>query len=153
MRRIDTAIRINAPASVVWTVLTDTARYPDWNPFIRSLEGDLATGARLRVRIAPDGAAPMTFRPTVLLCEAGRELRWLGRVLLPGLFDGEHAFRIEPDGAGVCFRHEERFRGLLVAPLWIRMAGPTRAGFEAMNRALKQRAEALAQGNAGGRAA
>jgi len=37
----------------------------------------------------------MTFRPTILKAEPERELRWLGRLLLPGLFDGEHVFEIE----------------------------------------------------------
>ncbi len=37
----------------------------------------------------------MTMRPTVLVAEPGRELRWLGRLLVPGLFDGEHRFTIE----------------------------------------------------------
>ncbi|MBP2311538.1 SRPBCC domain-containing protein [Azospirillum soli] len=143
MRSIQTVIAINAPASVVWSILTDVAAYPAWNPFIRDFQGELVEGARLRVSIAPEGAAPMTFRPTVIRCIPGRELTWLGRVLLPGLFDGEHSFRIESDGAGVRFIHEETFRGLLVPLLWQRIADPTRAGFEAMNRALKQRAEAM----------
>ena len=48
----------------------------------------------------------MTFRPEVLRCEPGRELRWLGHFLVPGLFDGEHAhlleglFGFEPHGRG-----------------------------------------------------
>jgi hypothetical protein len=36
----------------------------------------------------------MTFRPTVLNAETNRELRWLGHLLAPGLFDGEHSFTI-----------------------------------------------------------
>lgn len=144
MRSIRTVIAINAPARVVWSILTDVAAYPAWNPFIRDFQGTVAEGARLRVSIAPEGATPMTFRPTVIRCISDQELTWLGRVLLPGLFDGEHRFRVEPDGAGVRFVHEETFRGLLAPLLWPRIAGPTRAGFEAMNRALKQRAEAMA---------
>lgn len=42
----------------------------------------------------------MTFRPTVLVAEPDRELRWRGRLLVPGLLDGEHAFVVEPRGDG-----------------------------------------------------
>jgi hypothetical protein len=40
-RRIETAIEIDAPPSQVWTLLTDFARMPAWNPFIQSISGSL----------------------------------------------------------------------------------------------------------------
>jgi hypothetical protein len=126
-------------------VLADLDNYPRWNPFIPRIVGTLAAGERLEVRLTPPGGGGMTFRPTVLIATPGRELRWLGHLLVRGLFDGEHRFALEPIGAGwVRFVQEERFTGLLV-PLFARsLDGPTRAGFEAMNRALKDRAEAPA---------
>ena len=33
-------------------VVTDFAAYPEWNPFIRRISGDLREGTRLEVRIA-----------------------------------------------------------------------------------------------------
>jgi hypothetical protein len=98
MRRIATAVDIDAPADVIWRMLVDFDAYPDWNPFIRRLVGEAKVGARLEVTAQPAGRKPMTFRPTVQVAEANRELRWLGRVLVPGIFDGEHAFVIEPQG-------------------------------------------------------
>jgi hypothetical protein len=94
------------------------------------------------VRIEPPGGRGMTFRPTVLTVEPNRELRWLGRLLLPGLFDGEHSFRLEPLATGrVRLVQAERFTGLLV-PILGGMLGNTERGFQAMNQALKERAEA-----------
>lgn len=135
-------IEIDAPPETVWAVLADTARYPEWNPFIRRLSGELREGARLEAEIAPPGGRAMTFKPTVLAAEPARELRWLGRLLLPGLFDGEHAFRIEPVAGGrTRFTQTERFSGILVRPLRKSLA-KTQAGFEQMNEALKRRVEA-----------
>lgn len=143
MRSIETSIEIQAPPATVWRVLTDFAGYPAWNPFIPSIEGEARTGARLRVRIAPPGRSPMTFRPTVLAAEPARELRWLGHLLIPGLFDGEHAFRLEARGPAACLlHHSERFSGLLLPLFGPGMLEATRQGFEAMNAALKRRAEA-----------
>ncbi len=143
MRTIVTDIRIDAPVATVWRVLTDLPRHPEWNPFIRDIRGDLRDGGRLTVAIAPPGGKGMTFRPVVLTFAPERELRWRGRLLVPGLFDGEHWFRLEPEGAGTRFHHGEDFSGLLVAlmgggAMWDR----TRDGFAAMNAALKRRAEA-----------
>ncbi len=140
MRRIDTAIDIAASQAAVWSVLIDFAAYPDWNPFIRRLQGEAKVGARLEVTVQPPGGSAMTFKPTVRAAEPNRELRWLGRVLVPGLFDGEHGFRLEATSAGCRFHHGETFSGLLV-PLFAGMLTRTEQGFVAMNEALKRRVE------------
>ena len=142
MKEIHTEIEINAPTEEVWRVLTDFAAYPEWNPFVRRGEGEVKVGARLHVSIQPSGGKGMSFRPTVLVADPDRELRWLGRLWVPGLFDGEHAFVIEPLGEGrVRFVQRERFGGLLVPLLSKMLDGETRRGFEEMNRTLKLRAE------------
>jgi uncharacterized protein YndB with AHSA1/START domain len=41
MRELSTEIEIDAPPADVWRVLSDSEAYPEWNPFIRKLEGDL----------------------------------------------------------------------------------------------------------------
>jgi hypothetical protein len=83
----------------------------------------------------------MTIRPTVLAAEPERELRWTGRLVLPGLFDGEHRFRIVPiDGQRSRIVHGERFTGILVGFVKGTL-GKTEAGFEQMNAALEQRIE------------
>lgn len=83
----------------------------------------------------------MTFNPTVLGVEPDRELRWLGRLLLPGMLDGEHIFHIEPlDEARSRFTQAERFSGILVG-LFRGKLKKTELGFEQMNATLKARAE------------
>jgi hypothetical protein len=125
----------------VWAVVTDVAAYPEWNPFIRRISGELREGARLEVRIEPPGARATTFKPTVRAVETNRELRWLGRLLVPGIFDGEHSLRIEPRaGGGSRFVQSERFSGVLVG-LVKGMLAKTEVGFEQMNAALKARVE------------
>jgi hypothetical protein len=139
MRTIEHTIDIQAPPARVWQLLTDTDRYQDWNPFIPRLSGRLAPGERLTLTVRP-GRRTMTFRPSVLAVEEGRLLRWRGRLGLPGLFDGEHEFRLEPipDG-GTRFIQRETFTGLLV-PLMPGVLVDTATGFAAMNTALRDRA-------------
>jgi hypothetical protein len=143
MKRLSSEIEISAPPERVWQVLTDFAAVPGWNPFIRSVEGELKTGERLRVHLKPPDGMGMTFRPTVLKAEPGSELRWIGRFLTPGLFEGEHYFVIEPLDAGrVRFVQGETFTGFLVPVMsLVGLFKNIQAGFEAMNGALKERAE------------
>ena len=84
----------------------------------------------------------MKFTPAIIKMEKNRELRWLGRFLFPGLFDGEHIFLIQRMSPNkVRFIQKEVFNGILV-PLFRKMIDrDTRKGFEAMNTALKRRAE------------
>jgi hypothetical protein len=140
-RRIETGIEIDAPPSRVWMLLTDFARMPAWNPFIKSISGNLTQGARLSVYIAPPGKAGMRFKPTILSVRPDRELRWLGHLLVSGIFDGEHYFLLEPIGESrTWLRQGEKFSGLLVGLLSGTLSA-TEAGFKAMNTALKQHAE------------
>jgi hypothetical protein len=142
MKELRSEIEIQASAELVWQLLTDFASFPRWNPFIRQARGNVLVGERLEVIIQPSGASGMTFRPTILKAEPNQELRWLGHLLVSGLFDGEHIFTIEPLGTNrVRFVQREIFTGLLV-PLFARgLDTDTRRGFEEMNQALKVRAE------------
>lgn len=139
MKELCTAIEINAVPERVWQILTDTDKFPDWNPFIRSCKGKLAQGETVEV-VLGEGKT-MTFRPTIVEVTPNRTLRWLGKLFVGGLFDGEHIFEIEPmDAHRVRFIQREKFSGLLIPVFNL---DSTEQGFNAMNRALKQRAEAV----------
>jgi hypothetical protein len=148
MRVLERQIHIDATPATVWQVLTDFGAYGEWNPFIPSIVGSTEVGTRLVVRIAPPGGRGMTLRPVVQSCEAGRHFGWLGRLGVRGIFDGAHEFIVEPTADGGCrFVQRETFRGVLV-PLVGRVLARTADGFDAMNRALQQRAEQVTRADA-----
>lgn len=145
MKELRSGIEIEAPAGRVWEVLTAFSDFPHWNPFIRHARGNLVEGERLEIMMQPSGTRGMIFSPTILKVEADRELRWIGHLFVPGLFDGEHIFTIEPLETGrVRFTQREIFSGLLVPLLTRTLDTDTRRGFEEMNTALKTRAEQTA---------
>jgi hypothetical protein len=141
LRELRSEIEIDASPERVWAVVTEFAAYPEWNPFIRRISGELREGAKLEVQIQPPGARATTFKPTVRAVETNRELRWLGRLLVPGILDGEHSLLIEPrEGGRSRFVQRERFSGFLVGFVKGTLA-KTEGGFEQMNGALKARVE------------
>lgn len=134
-------IDVEATPETVWSILTDLTAYPEWNPFITSAEGTVTVGARLVNRLEPPGGKPMTFKPVVTAIEPNRTLEWLGRLGVAGVFDGRHRFELTPTADGTRLVQSEHFTGVLVPFMTKSLDTKTKAGFEAMNAALKVRAE------------
>jgi hypothetical protein len=141
MRTISTSIDIDAAPGTVWRVLTDLPRYAEWNPFIREAAGTVAPGERLTLRMVQATGKASTFRPTVLTADPDRELRWIGRLVVPGVFDGEHSFVLTAANGGTHLTQSEKFTGLLI-PFTSKVLDATADSFAALNKALKERAEA-----------
>ena len=141
MKQIRTEITIDASAEKVWSVLTDLEKFPEWNPFITRISGELRQGGQMDVFMEPPGGKSMGFKTRLMTVEANRELRWVGVFLHKFLFTGQHYFLIEPQGEGqVKFVHGEHFGGLML-PFMGGTLRKTVQGFEDMNRALKARVE------------
>ncbi len=142
---LHTEIEISAPAQTVWTVLTDLDHYSEWNPFIVEAAGEVAVDKKLINRLQPPGGRAMTIKPAVTVVEPTQTFEWLGHFGVPGVFDGRHRFDLTttPSG-GAQLVQSEQFNGVLVRFMRKMLDNQTRDGFEAMNSALKARAEAVA---------
>lgn len=142
MKVLKTEIDINAPKKRVWDILVDFESYPQWNPFIKSIHGDLKVRKRLEVLVQPPGSKGFKFKPKVTSYKQYREFSWLGSLFVYGLFDGHHMFEIEENSNGTSkFVHKEEFSGILVPMMWGQLNTKTRAGFELMNKSVKELAE------------
>ena len=139
---IEIEIEIEAPASEVWSSLVDFEKHPEWNPFITKISGPLKVGEKIKVSVQPSPGKGMTFHPKLLKCQENVELRWLGRFICSGIFDGEHYFQITPVGENLTrFKQGEKFSGLLVPLAKKELENGTKNGFNLMNQALKDRVE------------
>lgn len=138
-KEIRTEININAKPEKIWDILTNQNEYPNWNPFIKRFEGKLKVGERLKVIIQPANSSKMTFKPTVLVYEETKKLKWKGKFIIGGLFDGTHIFELIANNNGTTtFKQSEIFEGILVALFNLEN---TKKGFERMNIELKKQSE------------
>ncbi|MCD9623976.1 SRPBCC domain-containing protein [Rhabdothermincola salaria] len=138
--QIRTQIDIDATPDEVYAVVADVAAYPEWNPTIVETDGHGRLGEKLRLRMQPTQGGGMTFRPTVTEAEPGVAFEWLGRLGVPGLFDGRHRFELTDLGDGrTRLVHGESFSGLLVRPLRRMLDDGTAHDFEVVNAAIAQR--------------
>ena len=84
---------------------------------------------------------PLEYPVTVV--EDGTTFEWFGTVGFRGLFDGRHRFDLEATPTGTKLTQSESLDGILVRVMRKSLDTNTHAGFEAMNAALKARAEAV----------
>ncbi|HWZ87832.1 MAG TPA: SRPBCC domain-containing protein [Polyangiaceae bacterium] len=138
---IRTEVEIAAPVAEVWRTLTAFADYGEWNPFITQLSGKLREGDALSVHLSLPEGRDFLIHPRLLRCQENQELAWRGHLLFPGLFDGEHFFRLEEVApARTRFVQGENFTGVLVRFMGQTITRAAR-GFVYMNQALKRRVE------------
>jgi hypothetical protein len=161
---IRTETTIIASPDTVWGVLTDFARFGEWNPFMDRAEGRAEVGEKLTIHMQPKGGRGMTFKPRVLVAEPGHELRWLGKLGPGGLFDGEHDFGLTelPDGSTRAHpggalprnprwrhgRHPEAHRGVLSGSERC-LEGPCRDRMTARQREIVDAARAIIEVDGG----
>lgn len=141
MQYLNTGIRINAPRSEVWDTLADFSGYGEWNPLLPRMQGALSPGSRIRLGIKMPFLPTVGVAATVQSVEHGRSFHWIGIVLSPKIFQGEHHFKLVSDSAGgTIFEQGEYYSGLFsfMAVLAMPML---RRGFERMNESLKLRVE------------
>lgn len=134
---LHTQIEINTSTQEVWKILMKTNEYPQWNPFVSSIKGELKVGEDIEVELPG-----MKFKPKVVSLIENQEFKWLGHLFVKGLFDGKHQFILQKiTETKTLFIHKEEFKGALV-PLFKKMIeGKTKDGFMAMNLALKKECE------------
>ncbi len=140
-KTLETSIIIDATRQDTWNTLIDFGQYPNWNPFVKKLEGKVTPGNKIQVQIQAQGWDPMEIEPTVIQYQEEQILQWEGKLLMPGIFTGKHSFILESiSPTETRLIHKEYFSGVLVP--FFPFTG-TENGFIAMNNELKKRVENL----------
>ncbi len=101
---------IPAPPAALWARLTDGPGYPTWCSVIASIEGEIAPGVRLSLRVPY--APGRVFRPRVTTFRPEAKMVWQdGRF---PFFQGIRTFTLTPRGWHTDFAMTEVFRGAML---------------------------------------
>lgn len=132
---------IDAPASVVWGLLTDAASYAQWNDAVVSLHRPIAEGET--IELVSIASPKRTFKLRVSEMRPPTHMVWTDGMPL-GLFKGERTYDIaDLDGDHCEFTMVEEFSGPL-APLITRAIPDLTDSFAIFADSLKKTAEAQA---------
>lgn len=141
-KEIHTEININEHVAKVWELLTDFHNFELWNPFIRKIEGTPTIGTKIKIHISTSRGKKRIYQPKITKLVPSKELRWFGKSMIPGFFNGERIFVLEPlENDHTRFIHKEIFTGILVDLVGNRLDKDLHDSFVSMNEALKKRAE------------
>jgi len=142
LKEIRTEIIINSTPEKAWEVLTNFNNFSQWNPFIRQIIGEPKIGTKLQLSLLTSSGKTRTYSPIVTKVEPPNELRWMGKAFIPGIFDGERIFIIEPIKTNqIRFVHIEIFKGLGATLAGSRLDKDVKKSFEKMNIAFKEKIE------------
>jgi hypothetical protein len=138
MKHYESSATIEASPDEVWSVLADTARWPDWDSGVQRIEGEVGPGNRIKLysELNPGRGYPVR----VAELEPGRRMTWKGGMPL-GLFKGVRSYTLTPEGEGrTRFEMREEFSGPLLPLIWRSMPDMS-ASFRQFAEGLKQRVE------------
>jgi hypothetical protein len=138
MRYYEASSTIAAPPDAVWAILADASAYADWDSGVRSVEGTIAPGEKIKV--VSEANPGRAFPVKVTEFEPGRAMTWSGGMPL-GLFKGVRTFALTPeDGGATRFTMREEYSGPMLPLIW-RSMPDLQPSFEKFAAGLKARAE------------
>jgi uncharacterized protein YndB with AHSA1/START domain len=88
---------IHAPPERIWALLTDAKRFPEWNSTVTSIDGEIALGHKLALKVPLD--PKRTFRPKVTKLVANQGMEWSDG--FAPMFRGVRTFTLAPKAAGI----------------------------------------------------
>ena len=141
---IDKSVEIDAPAQLVWQVLTDVDSYGEWNPFVLECRTTLEPGSPIDMKVRLVGP-PRRQREFIRSHTPGHEFSYCMKPAPLGLLSSERSHTLTPLADGRT-RYDSHFQlnGPLAPVVSGLLGSALRTGFTGMTDAVKLRAESLA---------
>ncbi len=140
-------IELNAPAELVWSVLTDLPAYAEWNPFPVKAESSLVVGEPVVLFIPQGKSGKLSKQEFVLeVFDAPNLIAWrLPKLGHKFLFNAYREQTIKALDEDTCtYTTSDTFAGLMAGKIYQSQSKWVEKSFVKMANALKQRSEELA---------
>lgn len=101
---------IDAPPSVVWAAIVDTASYGEWNPIFETVDGTFAEGATMSISMQLEDGSFTPVEAVVEEMVPNQKLHQ--RAGFPGVLTANHQWLLEATAAGTRVIQHEEYRGV-----------------------------------------
>jgi hypothetical protein len=138
-------VGVPAPSTVIWEVLSDLDRWPEWNPIYPKINGMLRIGQKLEVLEVFADTPPKLIQPTVVDWVPNAQILWAHKEA-GGFIQRIRYIEIEQfdeQDTACILSNGEIYQGLIGAHVGKRIRRRLRAGFEAFNAACAERVAKL----------
>jgi hypothetical protein len=155
--KLEHRIGVPASSSLIWNVLSDLGRWPEWNPIYPEIEGLLRIALKMRIKETFPGAPPRIITPIVVDWVPNSQILWLVKEA-GGLVKRIRYIEIEilnDEDKNCIVSNGEVYDGLLGPTVGKRNRRVLKAGFQALGEAVVERVrqvqagEAVAEGDRG----
>lgn len=133
------SVTIHARPEMIWALLTNAADFPRWNSTITSMEGTIAPGETIRLKVKLD--AKRVFKLKVASMVPNERMTWQDG--MAPFFKGVRTFTLSPGAGGsTVFAMSEQMGGLMY-PMAAKHIPDFRPAFEQYAADLKKEAEQI----------
>ncbi|WP_028008699.1 SRPBCC domain-containing protein [Solimonas flava] len=140
---IEKTVEINAPAEVVWEVLADLPKYPQWNPFCIEARSTLKPGDPIDMKVKLL-ARPQAQREWMKEYVEGRRFAYSMKPVPGGALSSFRSHDVEPiDATRTRYRSYFHLQGWLRFLVLALLRDKLEAGFAGMTDGVRRRAEEL----------
>lgn len=141
---IRSEVKINASKKDVWNGIISMDKYHEWNTQMFYLEGKMAKGEVIKLKLDTKGADPYEFQAIINHWQEEKVFGWIARTGIPYIFDGEHIFELSEENGSTNLINRETYSGIL-SPIikQLPMMKSASSGFEKMNLELKTYVESI----------
>lgn len=141
-KRIETQIVIHQPIQRVWQHFQCVSAYHEWNRLFNIDAFPSHAVQHMQVDLYGENKKILMRMNVRVLNNTFGHLVWEGKLLINGLFNGKHQFKLEAiDSNSTRFIQTEDFNGILVPFLNSFVIQPTQVKFELMNQSFKHYVE------------
>lgn len=142
-RAVEHRIGVQAPAEVIWEVVSDFEAWHHWNPLYRKAEGQMKNGTILMLEQHLVGEPPRVIQPVVQDWVPFEQLHWRSS-RVGGFVTAIRYLEIESMGpANATFSNGELFMGMLLRFISQQERRKLKSAFTAMGEAVRDRAETI----------
>ncbi len=142
-RAVEHRIGVQAPAEIVWEVVSEFETWTHWNPLYRKAEGQMKIGTALVLEQHLPGEPPRVIQPVVQDWVPYEQLHWRS-TRMGGFVTAIRYLEIENMGpANSTFSNGELFMGMLLRFVGRDERRKLKAAFAAMGEAVRDRAEVI----------
>ncbi|RRN64253.1 SRPBCC domain-containing protein [Caulobacter sp. 602-1] len=142
-RAVEHRIGVQAPAEIVWEIVSEFESWETWNPLYRKAEGQLKIGANLTLEQHLPGQPAAVITPVVHDWVPYEQLHWRSS-RIGGFVTAIRYLEIESMGpSNSTFSNGELFMGPLLRFVGRDERRKLRAAFTEMGEAVRDRAEAI----------